>query len=208
MTDKTQTEDNSALDELRAQIDALKTKNQELIKEKQAAKKAADDARDAAEEAANEAASKSGDVEAIKAAHTKELGKLQKQLEERDNTLRTISVDNAIAQQLAGSNVHQHATEPLTALFKSKAEFKDGVATVDGQPIADFVKAYLSSDIGAHYVRANDNTGGGATGAGQVTATRGYTKDSLTLTEFSKLAAGNPAEANAIATAVGASWRA
>lgn len=206
MSDTNETSDNEA-EKLRAQIEALKSKNQELIREKQAAKAAAEQAAEAAEEAKTDAAAKSGDVEAIKAAHAKELTKAQQKLAEYDAKLRAVMVDNAISQTLAASNIIPEHIEVLTAFLKSKADFKDGVATIGDEPITDHIKSFLSSDAGAHYVRPANNNGGGATGNNGSKAAM-FTRDDILgrrSQEFQRFAAQNTSEANALLDELGLS---
>jgi len=80
------------------EIEKLRAKNKELLVEKQKANRKAQEAEAAADEAATQAAERSGDIEALKAAHKKELDKLQGKLDAADSDLRTIRVDNELTR--------------------------------------------------------------------------------------------------------------
>jgi len=203
MSDKTETVDQDSTDSRDLEIEKLRAKNKELLAEKQKEKAKAQAFADEKDEADARAAESGGNMEALKAAHAKELQKLQAKLEAADGDLRTIRVDNEISKALANGNVRQELGEGLTALLKSKVQYEGGVATIDGKPIADFATDYLGSDNGAHYRRASDNSGGGATGNTSGTKAARMTKENFNFTEFAKIALENPAEANAIADAVG-----
>lgn len=165
MSDETnKTTDEGSEAELRVELEKLRAKNKELLAEKQKVKQKAQEAQDAADEAAQQAAERGGDMEALKAAHAKELQKLQAKLDAADNDLRTIRVDNEISKALTDGNVRAEMADALTALMKSKHTYENGAATIDGKPVGEAVAAYLATDAGAHFRRASDNTGAGATG--------------------------------------------
>jgi hypothetical protein len=210
MADKNETtdqggENDARIKDLEAQVQKLIDKNKELSTEKQDAKRKAQEALDAADDAAQRAAEKNGDIDALKAAHAKELKKLQDSLEARDSDLRTIRVDNEIARSITEGNVRPEMAEALTALIKSKVAYENGAASIDGKAIAEHVTSYLGTDGGKHFKRAADHSGSGATGGDGSKATQ-FTRESILgdkSMEFQKLAATNPNEANAIADRLG-----
>lgn len=179
----------------RTEKEKVKTKNRELLSEKQTAKQAAD----AAE---LDAAEKSGNIEALKASHATQLQKLQAKYDALDSELRTVRVDNEITKALNDSNVRSEMSEALTALFKNKVEYADGVATIDGKTIGEFAGEYLGSAVGAHFVRPADNSGGGATGSASKAAKVQLDKP-FSLTEYGALKASDPVAAAAWATQSG-----
>lgn len=203
MSEKNETVEQDSTDPRDLEIEKLRAKNKELLSEKQKEKAKAQALADEKDEAEARAAESGGNVDALKAAHAKELAKLQAKLETYDSDLRTIRVDNEISKALASGNVRQELGEGFTAILKSKVQYEGGIATIDGKPIADFASDYLSSDTGAHYRRASDNSGGGATGNTSGTKAPRMTKENFNYTDFAKIALENPAEANAIADAVG-----
>lgn len=121
---------------IRAELEKVKAKNAELLAEKQKAKQKIQEAQDAADEAATKAAERNGDIEALKAAHAKELQKLQQKLDAYDTDLRTIRVDNEISRALNEHQVRPELAEAATALFKSKVQYADGQATVEGKMLS------------------------------------------------------------------------
>ena len=207
MSDKNETVDNDSEDlaatlaSLQAQLDKVNKKNKELIAEKQAAKQAAQDALDEADNAKSSAAEKKGDIEALKALHAKELKKAQDVLAERDTSLRKITLDNEIANGLTANNVRPELARAVTAMMKAEAEYANGTATIGGQPIADYMKEFLSGADGAHFVRASDNSGGGATGS--TTTKANLANKEFNLSEYSAMRKTDPDTAAAWATATG-----
>lgn len=190
--------------DLRAELEKLRAKNRELIAEKQKAKQKAQEAQDAADDAAATAAERTGDIDALKAAHAKELAKLQARLDTSDADLRTIRVDNEITKALTEGNVRSEMSEALTALLKSKVEYAGGVATIEGKPIGEFAGDYLGSATGAHFRRAADNSGGGATGNQSTTAPARLSKRPSNSAEWAILDAMPIAERNAFLDSINA----
>ncbi len=178
----------------RAEKEKVKNKNKELVSEKQVAKQAADDA-------ALDAAEKSGDIEALKASHARALRSAQEKQEAADAELRTIRVDNELTRSLSEGNVRSEMSEALTALLKSKVQYNDGVASIDGKSIGEFVGGYLGSEVGAHFRRASDNSGGGATGGQSTSTTTAFSEG-----EYIRRYQLNPIEAKQWATANGQAW--
>jgi hypothetical protein len=207
-TNDNQTTDEGGIEELRAELEKVKAKNKELLAEKQKVKQKAQEAQDAADEAAQKAAERGGDLEALKAAHAKELQKLQQKLEAADTDLRTIRVDNEITKALSEGNVRSEMSEALTALLKSKVQYEGGIATIDGKAIGEFAGEYLGSETGSHFRRASDNSGGGATGStNKPPAQHEFTKDNFSskMGEWMVLAGTDAATAKQIALDVGRS---
>jgi seryl-tRNA synthetase len=188
--------------DLAAEVAKLRAKNKELLAEKQKAKQKAQEAQDAADEAEAKAAENSGSVEQLKAAHAKELQKLQAKLEAADSDLRTIRVDNEITKAISEGNVRSELSEAVTALLKSKVQYEGGIASIDGKPISDFASEYLGSDVGAHFRRASDNSGGGATGNTSTKASTHAGKD-FNLGEYTTLKKTDAVAAAAWATETG-----
>jgi hypothetical protein len=204
MADKNETNDQVGADEiadLKAQVEKLAAKNKELLGEKQAAKQRAQEAQDAADEAAQKAAEKGGDIEALKAAHAKELQKLQAKLDTTDSELRTIRVDNEIAKALTEGNVRPELAPAVTALVKSQVKYENGAASIEGVAIGEHVASFLGSDTGAHFRRASDNTGSGATGS--TSTSPSYVGKEWSLDQYTALSKTDPAGAAAYAKANG-----
>ena len=179
-----------------AETKGIKAKNAELI----AAQKTLKDAADEAETAKAEA---SGDIEAMKASHAKALEKIAA---DRDAALAardTLMIDNVITSDLATHNVSSPFRSVLTQAWKAQAKVQDGVAMIDGQPIADFIRGFVSSDEGKHYVAAPANSGAGAPGSTRTSTFTAAPKTAAEFQAFGELANRNPAEANALADSWG-----
>lgn len=210
MTDKTKTAEEGSettittdAADLQAEIEKLRAKNKELLTEKQKAKQKAQEAQDAADEAATQAAERNGDIEALKTAHAKEIQKLQDKLNAVDTDLRTIRVDNEISKALTEGNVRSEMADALTALFKNKVDYSNGVATIEGKFIAEYAAEYLGSAVGAHFRRASDNSGAGATGNSSTTAPLKLTKRPSNNAEWEYLDSLPDAERNSLCDANG-----
>lgn len=202
MSDKNETVEQDSTDPRDLEIEKLRAKNKELLSEKQKEKAKVQALADEKDEAEARAAESGGNVDALKAAHAKELAKLQAKLDASDGDLRTIRVDNEISNALASGNVRQELSEGFTAILKSRVQYDGGVATIDGKPIADFASEYLGSDVGSHYRRASDNSGAGANG-NTSTKTSDLTGKPFSLELYQQRKAVDPAGAAAWATETG-----
>lgn len=180
---------------LEAELAKVNAKNRELIGEKQAAKQAALQAQQTAQARELEKAEKEGDITAMKLAH-------QRELEQLDQSLRALVVDNAIKDALNKYGVKQEYARGATALLKEMTKYEKGVATIDGASIADYTKAFFTSSEGAHYIRARDNSGGGAAGSTTVAAK----VEPFNETKYAELRKTDPKSAQAWADATGNSW--
>lgn len=189
--------------DLRIEVEKLRAKNRELLTEKQKAKQKAQEAQDAADEAAALAAENGGNIEALKAAQAKELKKVQEKLDASESDLRTIRVDHELARAVSEGNVRPEMVRAVTAMLKSEVTYENGVATIDGKPIAEHVSAYLAGKDGAHFVRAADNSGGGATGSNQAIKTPKLSKPPVSNDEWTTFDKMDVAERNALADSWG-----
>jgi hypothetical protein len=192
---------------------ALKDKNAELIGEVRKLKSDKETAEAAAEEAANEAATKTGDIEAIKASLTKkhdaEIKKLTDQLTRLNGDLSAVKIDAVISAEIAKAGVLPHHADILTTFLKAGATMKDGEAVVGDKALNDHLNDFFASDAAKHYVAAPQNSGAGAMGSTTgASNTHGFTKETLTLTAFSKIANEKGSDvANSIAAAVGSNLK-
>lgn len=184
----------------RAEKEKVNSKNRELVTEKQVAKQAAD-------AAVLDAAEKSGDIEAMKAAHKREIDKLTTERDTLSTDLRTIRVDNEINRALAEGNVFEHNLEPLTYMFKAKAKYENGAGNIEGKAIGEYISEYLAGDVGSHYRRGSTNSGASATGnTNPMTPNAVWTKEDFIgkrAHEADLLARDKPAEYNALVAQLG-----
>jgi len=177
----------------RAEKEKVKNKNKELVSEKQVAKQAADDA-------ALDAAEKSGDIEALKASHARALRSEQEKREAADAELRTIRVDNEITRAY-NSVGRPELAEQFIDWAKNRASYENGSAMLFDKPIGDAIGEYLNSEKGAHFRRASDNSGSGATGGQSTSTTTAFSEG-----EYIRRYQLNPIEAKQWATANGQAW--
>ncbi|EPR15371.1 hypothetical protein M527_25220 [Sphingobium indicum IP26] len=205
------------LQEALAKIKELEESNTKLEADKKAAlgekfkaSQAAKEAQDAIEEAEREAATKAGDIEKIKSQletkHKKELDSLRAELDTANSSLKTIRVDNAIAQAIAKSNVITDHVDAVESLIHRRVQYENGEATIDGKSIEDWSKDYFSKS-GAIYVRAPENSGGNIMGNDGTNSTSlgDWTRDNFASREAEWLSIDkkDPQLAKAIAQKVG-----
>lgn len=151
-----------------------------------------------------------------KAASTDEVTRLKNQLAKLTNDLsaangKTADATKALhsfkAETEIGKLLVSHKVQPddapmVTAYIKSLMTIdEEGNPSFDGQAADAFGKTYFTG-AGKRYTSAPDNSGGGSTGFDGTKALR-MNKDNWNFTEFAKIQLDNPAEANAIADAVG-----
>lgn len=160
MTTETEKEETSSNDN-----SGLVAKNKELLGKLKKQQDTLDQLLADKEAAEATAAEKAGDWEKLKsqleAKHKKEVDGLKAQLETASNDLRTIRVDNEIAQIIAKSGVTAAHVPAVEALMLRKVEYADGQASIDGKSVSDWAKDYFAKD-GAIYRPAPDNSGAGA----------------------------------------------
>lgn len=201
---KTNEELQADLEKALTSIEKLEGFNAVLKQENKDALNKARKAEEAIEEA--EAAKGSELDKAIKRAEKAE--KSIKDMEERaaqaETNLRNTRADTALTSALAAANIDSKSLGFLTDSLKTKVQFTDdGEPLLNGKSVADHVKE-LTSPKGAlhHLVNAPNHSGGVAMGYDGTKAPR-MTKENFNYSEFAKIQMENPAEANAIADAVG-----
>jgi hypothetical protein len=190
----------SALEKANTSITKLERKNEEIIGKLQAA-----DAR--AEEAEEQAKAPSTDLDkAVKRAEKaeKELLASNERATQLETTRRNERADALIAKALNSANVDSKHTSILSKALRGDVQFSDdGDPLLEGKSVDDFAKSYFAPKGEGHWmVRAANNSGGAATGHDGTKPPR-MTKETWNATEFAMIQKENPAEANAIADAVG-----
>ncbi len=148
----------------KADIQGLKSKNAELIADKKKLAEAADEIESAAAEA-------SGDWEVKYNAAQKALDKVSKERDEAFHTRDSLLIDNQIASDLVAMNVAKPFHSMLTRALKAQAKVDGDKGMIEGQPITDYMKDFLSTDEGKNYVAAPDTSGGGASSTTKVAST-------------------------------------
>jgi hypothetical protein len=205
------------VEELEAELAAMRTKQEELLNETKAAKKAAATAAEAeakakkekedAEAAAEtERAKKAGDFAALEAQLKK---KHDADLKERDDKIAaleaardTLVLDGGLSEAVASIGVAEPLRPAVQALLKArgatvKLEGGEFVAYLGDKKLADAMKAFAESDEGKHFITNNNNGGhnGGRPGGGE-TGANPYKKETWNRTLQGKLERDDKAKAN------------
>lgn len=168
------------LEELKAQVDALResnealaSKNRELLGEVKIAKAKAKGAEIDPEEHARlqqsveELQSK---LDTTLRTSKTETEKLTKALADKDGALQKHLIDGGLSEALAKAKVKPELMDAAKALLRANAGIAvDGAsykALMGDKPLQDAVAEWASGDQGKHFVLADANAGGGATGGG------------------------------------------
>lgn len=158
-----------------AEVDGLKSKNDDLLGKLRKAKDSGTASASELERLRNlekgiqvkEAEDQKNYEEALRLAgenHKKEMDALQAKLDIATGTIDTLLIDNGISTALDGLNVHKDLKEAATALMRSKAEVRDGAAFIGEQPLAEHIAAWGGTDAAKSFIAAADNSGGGSNG--------------------------------------------
>lgn len=202
---KTVEELQAELEAAKASITNLEGTNASLKTENKDYKSKISKALTEKEEAEANAEREAGNIAAIEARLTKtfqaQIDALTAERDAHAADLRTMRVDNEVKSAMAANKVRPELQPAVEALLLRQATYDDGVATINGKPIADAAKAFFSSKDGSYFVSAPESTGSGSTGTSGVSAVK-FSKAPETPQEyndFMKYSATNKAEANAYA---------
>lgn len=169
---------------LKAEVDALKAKNAELLDEKKKAQKKAEEEARGREKAEGDLTSEKARLEEEAARKAGDWAKLETSLKERferdlkaerekvaalESARDRLVIDNAISSQIDAIGVAPHFKPAVQAMIKTAN--KVAVDIVDGQfvgkigdkAIADYFAAWAATDEAKHFI-ANANSGGGGKG--------------------------------------------
>ena len=203
----TEQEMKAALEKALADIEALKSKNAELIAEKRKAKDAADAAEAAREEAEEEKARTAGDAQGLEAKltakHAKEIAKLTKERDEATSHLTRLTIDNGIATALGEHNVLPAYRRALTAMIKAETALENGEALAGGKPLSEYIADFVASDEGKSFVAAPANSGGLNITPATTVNPSNFGKDNFNIGEWMALSKTDPAQAKAVAATAG-----
>lgn len=166
-----------ATESLKASIERLEAKNEELVGDVRKAKAEARAAKDITPEAHQAEVDRADKAEAALAeaakqvkALTGERDKAVKALETEQTAARSYALDAEINAAIAAGNVVPALVPAFTAMVKqqAKADLADGKysVTIADKPAGDYIKGFLDSDDGKHFKAAMANGGGGAPGGG------------------------------------------
>ena len=168
-----------ARDEHQTEVDALKSKNTELLGKLKKAREGNEDAGEVArleselETSSSQLREAQSKLRTAERELTKVTGERDTAVSERDTAIADRDNEfknNALTSALSEANIAPHHTDAVKALLMAKnkltveGEADERQVLVNGKPIGDFVKEYAASDAGKHYILAPANGGGGATG--------------------------------------------
>lgn len=198
--------------ELAGEIDALKTKNAELIREKRELQKTATITPEqlaAVESERDDYRAKLAAAEKTAKDATTAAEAAKKALEVEQGALHRLVAQDGLKSELIKGGV----TDPdfldmaLAKLLPGVSVVTEGdarVAKVGDKDAATYVTEYLASDAGKKIVAAPANGGGGAPGGGGAGGgVNPFAKDTFNMTEQARLINSNPTEAAALAKAAG-----
>lgn len=167
-------------EEKEKEVEGLKSKNKLLLDKNAQYKKERDEAVNNAEELTEKMeeledskVKKSDDVEAAltkqREKHDKEIEKLTQSVESSTSTIRSLTIESALADSLAKSNISKDHYEMVKSWVKGQKididnEDESPKALIGGSSISEFVEEFAKSDKGKLYVASENNSGGGATG--------------------------------------------
>lgn len=158
------------VDELKAEKESLANKNKELLSEvkKERTKSREIDADkyyamiDELDNVKAENAKLSGEIK-LKA---KDFDKLTAQLGEKDGALQKLIIDDGLTNALTSAGVVPELMPAVKALLRSQTQLKDNQAVIGDKPLTDFMSEWATGE-GKVYIKAPDNSGGGAGGGKQ-----------------------------------------
>lgn len=166
----------AATDKIEASIEALESKNAELIAENRKAKAAARAASEikpedmqAAEDRAEKAEARIKELEKTAKDATTAAEKAAKALETEQTFTQKLLIQDGLKSALIANGVKdEDFIDSLSAKFGSSATVKmDGenrVAMIGDKSLPDAIKEWAGSDAGKKFVAAPANSGGGAPG--------------------------------------------
>lgn len=160
------------IEELKAAVEALTSKNRELLGELKVAKAKARGSEINPEDYAalqNELEATKATLDKVTKDGGKQLESLNKALAEKDSALQSYLIDNGLNDAMLKAGIRPEVMGVVKARLKAEAKLvaENGQysALFGDKPLIDGVTAWAASDEGKHFVAAPANTGGGAAGA-------------------------------------------
>lgn len=181
------------------EVQTMKAKNDELLadlKKFKDQKKETETEIEALQDQIRELEDKKPDIAKVRkdleTQFSKEREALSKERDEAKAQMETYVLNEGLTAALVKAKVQPAMMEAANALIRAK--FKGEVGNNDGKPFAkfdgravdEFVSAWAASDSGKHFVAADTNSGGGASGANGTG--RAGTVKTMTRSDFDKLA--------------------
>ena len=168
--DKTTTYTKEQYDGLQLQINAMQTKNSELLDEVKTSKKAKREAQEATEKAKNKKSQEAGDFEELYKSSQQKNGELQTQLNDSIAGIATEKKNNA-AMKIAGNLADGENISLLSEFISRRLRYNDGGVKVlngDGELTVSTLKEleteFQNNKRFASLLKGNQSNGGGANG--------------------------------------------
>lgn len=197
----TEDELKAKIEELEQAVEALSSKNREILSEKKAlqSKLRGSDTIDSAEyeKVLAERDELKANYAKLERTTKQELEKLTKTASEKDSALQRYLIDDGLTTNLAKAGVAPQFIDAAKALLRQQVQIKaeDGnySAVIGDKALTEAITDWASSDNGKFFVAAPKNSGGGATGSnGTTVKVNPFAKDTLNLTEQLRLKRENP----------------
>lgn len=167
----------AAIEKHEAEIEGLKSKNQELLgkvskekEKKQASESEIERLRQLEQKLQIEEAEAKKNyeeaLEMVRQTESKKAKELEEKLNGSESMLRKLIVDNGLDAELDKAHVNPALKQAAKSMLASQLVVKDGQAvTSEGQSIQDLVGNWTSTDEGKAFILAQKNTGGGGQGS-------------------------------------------
>ena len=97
----------------------------------------------------------------LTAQHELKLKALNEQLESANGLVQKHVVDASLSKALLDANISPSYIEAVKALHKDKVKLDGETVYLGDLPIQDGLKEWANSDAGKHFVKADENNGGG-----------------------------------------------
>ena len=156
------------VEELKAEKEAMKAKNAELLaevkKEKQKSREVDVDAYHKALDELDNVKAENAKLSGELKLKAKDSEKLLAQLGEKDGALQKLIIDDGLTNALTSAGVVPELMPAVKALLRSQAQLKDNQAVINDKPLAEFMTEWATTD-GKAYIKAPTNSGGGAGGS-------------------------------------------
>ena len=152
-----------------------------------------------------------GDFEKLKekleAKHKKAIESLTGDLDSEKAVTHRLLVDNGLNDALVKANVAPHFIPAVKAMMKGDVDIESNgterSAVVKGIKLSDHITEWAQTDEGKHYIKAPDNSGGGAqnTNSGGKSEVNPWAKDTRNLTRQAEINKSDPAKAERLKAA-------
>ena len=155
------------VEELMAEIDAMASKNKELLSELRVAKnKNKDIDPDAYNKALDENEQLKEELSKLDKNSKIELEKLSKTLTDKDSKLKQILVTDGLRDAFVKNGADKELLDAVLALHQNKVQLGEDYSTnIDGKDLNTFAKEWLSGD-GKRFVEFVPTSGGSSNGSG------------------------------------------